>query len=565
MTGGWAFDGQPAALSGGTVTLVNGTSFCVCGHDGDINAEGPQGTFFMDTRIVSGWRLKIDDAPVEPITTVPAEPFRTTFLGRALLGRHGESSLLVERTRYIGAGMREDVVLRNYGPQDVSVTLTVHVQADFADLFEVKEDRVRADHHRHGAEAREDGLMLDRGSRGVWVSADHAEYDLDRLTFHVVVPARGEWSTRVTARPVVDGELTPALFPLDQPVEQSAPMAQARQWHEMGSVLRVFGAPTLMRTLQQSREDLGALRIFDPERPQDTVIAAGAPWFMTLFGRDSILSSLMALNDALTKAQQAQISDGGATSLTEADVSNKTQDGHYRVGPPDRPDIKFDEDFVYGSKDATAGDHVEKAKWLAKLRGAQLLGMMPDGTEMYEHYWKNTGEPKEFDYEKAYRDDSGIRQGVDSEITRAAAAAEELIRDGNTNFPMTGQASVAQPYPTTENWQKAVGGYQMWSHSNVRVEGNKVTMEITVKGEDRYNFNRGQADIATGAGDNDNGRFTEIGWAKPFDTHGTITRTVTWDLGHPPGGPTGQPGEDRDPRGASRDRGPTPDNPRERR
>ncbi|SDG51642.1 hypothetical protein SAMN05216553_108445 [Lentzea fradiae] len=271
------------------------------------------------------------------------------------------------------------------------------------------------------------------------------------------------------------------------------------------------------------------------------------------------------LNSALTKAEQAQISDGGATSLAEADVSNKTQDGHYRIGPPDRPDIKFDEDFVYDSKESTTGDHLDKAKWLTKLRGAQALGMMPDGTEMYEHYWKNTGEPKEFDYEKAYRDDSGIRQGVDSEITRAAAAAAELIRSGNTNFPMTGHASVAQPYPTTENWQKAVGGYQVWSHSNVRVEGNKVTMEITVKAEDRYNFNRGQADIATGAGDDENGRFTEIGWAKPFDTHGTITRTVTWEVGPPPAGPTGEPGEDREPRGSGRDRGPTPDNPREHR
>ncbi|USX53777.1 glycogen debranching N-terminal domain-containing protein [Lentzea sp. HUAS12] len=294
MTGGWAFEGHPATLSGSTITLVNGTSFCVCGHDGEIRADGPQGTFFMDTRIVSGWHVSIDGSPAEPITTVPAEPFRTTFLGRALLGRHGESSLLVERTRYIGAGMREDVVLRNFGPQDVPVTVTVHVHADFADLFEVKEDRVRTD-RPHSAEVREDGLWLHRGSRGVRVRADHAEYELDRLTFRAVVPARSQWTTRVTARPVVDGELAPAQFPLDQPVEQSAPMARARQWHEMGPVLRVFGAPSLMRTLHQSRQDLGALRIFDPDRPQDTVIAAGAPWFMTLFGRDSILSSLMSL------------------------------------------------------------------------------------------------------------------------------------------------------------------------------------------------------------------------------------------------------------------------------
>ncbi|MEU0878099.1 glycogen debranching N-terminal domain-containing protein [Lentzea sp. NPDC005914] len=298
MTEGWAFEGQPpvssSGLAGGTVTLVNGTSFCVCGHDGDIHADGPQGTFFMDTRIVSGWRVRINDASIEPITVVPGEPFRTTFLGRAHLGQRGESSLLVERTRYVGAGMREDVVLRNYGPADVSVSLSVHVQADFADLFEVKEDRVRLD-DRHAAEVRDDGLRLSRGSRGLWVSGEHAEYTLDRMTFHALVPARGEWSTRIVARPVVDGEPAPPLFPLDHPIEQSAPVLRARRWHELGPVLRVFGDPALMRTLRQSREDLGALRIFDPDRPEDAVIAAGAPWFMTLFGRDSILSSLMAL------------------------------------------------------------------------------------------------------------------------------------------------------------------------------------------------------------------------------------------------------------------------------
>jgi hypothetical protein len=269
------------------------------------------------------------------------------------------------------------------------------------------------------------------------------------------------------------------------------------------------------------------------------------------------------LADAMAKAEAATVSDQGATSLAEADVGQKTADGRYRIGDPDRPEIRFDEDFAYGSKDSNWRDHLDKATWLAKLRGAQLLGTMPDATQMYEHYWKNSGEPKEFDYEKAYREDSGIRAGVDSEVTRAARAAEELIRAGNTDFPMTGQASTAEPYPKTENWQKAVGGYQVWSHGNVRVEGNKVTMEITVEAEDRYNFNRGQSDIATGAGDDDNGRFTEIGWAKPFDTHGTITRTVTWELGSPPTGVPG--GGDVDARGAERDRGPTPDNPRERR
>jgi hypothetical protein len=112
----------------------------------------------------------------------------------------------------------------------------------------------------------------------------------------------------------------------------------------------------------------------------------------------------------------------------------KTADGKYKIGPPEKPDIKFDEDFVYGSAAPTWRDQIAKMKWLAKLRGAQILGTMPDATQMYEHYWKNTGEPREFDYEKAYREDSGIRAGVDAEITRTARAAEELIRAGHSEF-----------------------------------------------------------------------------------------------------------------------------------
>jgi glycogen debranching enzyme len=47
--------------------------------------------------------------------------------------------------------------------------------------------------------------------------------------------------------------------------------------------------------LRRSYDDLGALRIEDPAHPERIVVAAGAPWFMTLFGRDSLWASEMAL------------------------------------------------------------------------------------------------------------------------------------------------------------------------------------------------------------------------------------------------------------------------------
>jgi hypothetical protein len=247
------------------------------------------------------------------------------------------------------------------------------------------------------------------------------------------------------------------------------------------------------------------------------------------------------------------LSENGATTLAAANVTQVTKDGHYKIGDPEKPHIEFDNDFKYNSKHSDASDFFSKEKWIAKLRGAQILGILPDATSMYDHYWQNTGEPKEFDYEKAYKEDGGVRAGVDQEIARAQVAAEELIRAGKTDFSMTGQASgvPGEYYPKTEDWQKTIGDYKVWSHGHVHVNGNTVTMEITVNGEDRYNFNRGEQDIGTGAPDNENGRFTEIGWAKPFDTHGSLTRTVTWQLGEahdttPPVGGSDEPSREAD-------------------
>jgi len=207
----------------------------------------------------------------------------------------------------------------------------------------------------------------------------------------------------------------------------------------------------------------------------------------------------------------------------------------YQVGQPQRPSFHWDEDFAYNTASAGAGDYVAAAEWQAKLAGAQVLRPdLADATAAYAHYWGNTGSPLQVNYAKAYRDDSAVRSNVDSEIARTAAAVDRMAAGGATTFSVTGPAHAAGQYPVTENWQKTIGAYQQWSSADVKVEGNQVTMTVTVHAEDHYNFNRGQSDIASGAPDNANGRFTELGWAKPFDTHGEITRTITWTLGSPP-------------------------------
>ena len=141
MVDGWVQESEPLTLGSGAVTLVEGSSFCVCTPSGDIAPGGAHGVFFADTRVLSRWELRVDDEPVEPLAVVPHEPFRAMFVGRARPrpGR-ADSTLLVQRERYVGVGLREDVQLENLSGEPVGCRVELAAEADFADLFEVKAD-----------------------------------------------------------------------------------------------------------------------------------------------------------------------------------------------------------------------------------------------------------------------------------------------------------------------------------------------------------------------------------------------------------------------------------------
>ncbi|GAA4824793.1 glycogen debranching N-terminal domain-containing protein [Actinomycetospora corticicola] len=284
-------------VDGGTTTLVAGTSFSLSAVGGDITAGGVQGLFVDDTRVVSGWRLRIDGAPVEPLGLLESERFRTTFVGRTppRTGR-ADATLLVARTRSVGDGMVEEVTIRNLAAEAAGLTVELEVEADFADLFEVKESRVD---HRPRIATEDDGL----GVTFVLTSSPHRSRmrvvgDGDPVaaggTFRhtIVVPGRSTWRTRWTVA-VALGPHDTLPSPDDASPEHEASRRMAR-WR-LSAPVPESPFPGLETTLHTSTEDLGALQIADPAHPDRRVVAAGAPWFMALFGRDSLLTSLMAL------------------------------------------------------------------------------------------------------------------------------------------------------------------------------------------------------------------------------------------------------------------------------
>jgi glycogen debranching enzyme len=296
MGTGPQFDGESAPVAPNTVTVLSGATFALSYSSGDIDTKAPMGFFSEDSRLISQWALQVGGHPVQPLSHLLEESFRCRFVGQVM---SGSSRLLVERDRYVGNGLHEDIVVTNLGRQAVTTEVTLEVGSDFADLFAVKESRAPAG---SVGSAVVDGSALtltaegvDHGTPiGIRIEAPGAIISEHRLRFPLMLEPRGEWRGLIHARPMINGHVVPASFPTGRPTADTQPSRRLEQWRQVTSVIRSSNS-AVSDVLACSREDLGGLRIFESDHDQTPVVAAGSPWFMTLFGRDSLLTAYMAM------------------------------------------------------------------------------------------------------------------------------------------------------------------------------------------------------------------------------------------------------------------------------
>ena len=295
----WNADTEADVVGADAVTLVEGSSFCISAVSGDISSEGgTNGAFYQDTRIVSRWMLRINGALREPLVAQRPDAFEATFVGRATWpGGRFDSPLVVRQERHVGPGLRDDITLHNYSAETVDCDIEILVDADQADLFDVKGGRK----YTGAAVSRtvgEGGLLLetvrDGQRRGSAFRAAGAEITRDGLRFRATIPARGNWSTSVIVVPLINGVAPREPFTETGVPRQRVGVQRHLAWEENAPRISVSDHD-VEATLDRSQSDLGSLRIFDAENPDRVAVAAGAPWFMALFGRDSLLSSYMAL------------------------------------------------------------------------------------------------------------------------------------------------------------------------------------------------------------------------------------------------------------------------------
>jgi glycogen debranching enzyme len=216
----------------------------------------------------------------------------------------------VRRDRFVAEGVHEDVVLSNHRDRELRLRLELRFDCDFADVLEAQQPGEHDDPGRQSAEIGERSVTLRyerdgfrRGTR-IEFSAD-GELDERQAVFDVVVEPHGEWRTCVDVVALVgDDEARPLLrcgsFRAAEP-EMPTPL---HEW--LGQAPAVETADDdLHRTYLQSLRDLAALRIRPRRDLEHAMPAGGIPWFMCVFGRDSLLAAYEALPFQPTLAEAA--------------------------------------------------------------------------------------------------------------------------------------------------------------------------------------------------------------------------------------------------------------------
>jgi glycogen debranching enzyme len=285
------------------LTILEGSTFCISDDRGDIAAE-TSGLFAHDTRFLSRLVLRVGGSTPLLLSSGRVEHFQAAFyLRNGTTNGLPRDAVSIARERFVGTGMQERIWLRNESPEPLDLTVALEAEADFADIISVKlHDFSLGDPElaqplpppapaTHDEERRQVSIVDPQGDLGTeLVFSKAGRLDGNAMSYSLRLEPHESWDLSVDIHPWLDEELE-SIEQLDEERETASDVVSA--WTLR--VPRVRGGwESLRRAFDRSIADLAALRMRtgDNRRP---LFAAGMPWFMTVFGRDTAITSLQTL------------------------------------------------------------------------------------------------------------------------------------------------------------------------------------------------------------------------------------------------------------------------------
>jgi glycogen debranching enzyme len=288
------------------ISIHQGQTVLISDQDGQIKWPSEKGLYFFDTRVISSWAIYANGELWELLNGGALSYYasRIFLANRTVLTEEGPipaRTLGLTISRSISGGMHEDLDLTNSSMKPVRFQLEIALRCDFADVFEVKSGRIvrRGRIITEWSEPHQRLRTIYRNgdfSRTVTVSPTQsptrAVYANGRISFEVALEPGKAWHCCLLYT-LADGDRHFAS-PTDCTVHSDKSHHAETMADWLKNVVKIQTSnEEFYRLFRQALEDMAALRL--PLAATDHMVflpAAGLPWFLAPFGRDSLIVSL---------------------------------------------------------------------------------------------------------------------------------------------------------------------------------------------------------------------------------------------------------------------------------
>jgi glycogen debranching enzyme len=317
------------SLVTGQITINDGGSFLLTAADGSIDDGRAQGFFVRDTRLISYYEITLDRQTLQPLTSsnITHRVARYEFTNPALLTAIGTvpaQKLLISVRRDIIGGMHEDIDVVNHHQERVELQLMLEIRSDFVDLSRIKAKKLITQGRMETTwenEALTNTYRNGSFTRGIRIHPEGASspprYSNGRLVFDIALDPGETWHTCIDFIALVDDE---ELVPkhLDAATEVTPAGEEMASYLKLATQLHSSNRQ-VEQTYQQALTDLAALRIPVDSDKTIWIPAAGIPWFVAVFGRDPLITSLqtMAVTPSLAQGTLLKLAQLQATEIND--------------------------------------------------------------------------------------------------------------------------------------------------------------------------------------------------------------------------------------------------------
>ncbi|HEX5420515.1 MAG TPA: glycogen debranching N-terminal domain-containing protein [Gammaproteobacteria bacterium] len=290
------------------LSIHEGHTVLLTEPDGQIRWPSPKGLYFFDTRLISSWMIYANGRPWRLLnsgtpTSVTARVFLTNEGFATEAGPVERHTLSLKLSRHIDGGLHEDLDLLNYGRSLVRFNLEIALRSDFADIFEVRSGSI-VRRGRITTKWLDDEERLTTTYRNKEFSRaitmqprNHdcpAVFANGRISFEIELSAGESWHSCLLYDLLDGDERHEASQLCARHSAQSPASRRLAAWKEATLKLETDNIG-FKQLFEQAIDDMASLRlpIIDGEG-KNFVPAAGRPWFVALFGRDSLIACLQS-------------------------------------------------------------------------------------------------------------------------------------------------------------------------------------------------------------------------------------------------------------------------------